>query len=323
MKNIINMIRLRINNFIRKHKDKIKDLGQKLLMVAMGIFIAIIILSVISNFDGGMTDDDIANVYKPTQTIIKGLDVSKEQFEKDSNLVNTFLNFCNNKEVEQAYNLISDECKKEKYPTIEEFKKYYYNDIFDKKRECNLQAWISESNYIVYKVRYTNNMLATGTYDENNVYEDYITLNRKNNTEKISIGSFIDSEEYNIVTKNDLIEATVVEKKRYISDEEYTIYVKNITDKTILLDNLKSNRTIWLLGKGTQYAPYHNKLFVSNLKIEPGETQRIVMKFMKNLSSDTKSKKIQFARVIKDYAAYVENQNEYTDMTEIEIKVED
>ena len=298
MKSIINMIRLKINDFIRKHKDKIKDLGRKLIMVAMGILIATIILSTLSNIGDEQTDDEKANVYKPTQTIIKGSDISKEQFEQDSNLVNKFLDFCNNKEVEEAYNLISDECKKEKYPTLEEFKKFYYNDIFEKKRECNLQAWISSSDYMVYKVRYSNNMLATGTYDENDVYEDHITLNRKNDTEKISIGSFVDSEECNIVTEEEGIQATVIEKKIYISDEEYIMYVTNNTDKTILLDNLKSNVTIWLLGSGVQYAPYNNKLYVTNLTIEPGETQRIKIRFMKNLSSKNKSKAIQFLSVM-------------------------
>jgi len=320
---LISIIKLKISNFIRKHKGKIKDLGQKLIMVAMGLFIATIILSVLSNSDSTRKDDDISNVYKPTQTIIQGSDVLKEQFEEDSNLVNTFLDFCNSKDIEKAYNLISDECKEEKYPTIEEFKKFYYNDIFEKKRECNLQAWISEADYIVYKVRYTNNMLATGTYDENDVYEDYITLNRKNNTEKISIGSFVDAEECNIVTELEGIVATVIKKKIYISDEEYEIYVTNNTDKTILLDNLKSNATIWLLGNGTKYLPYSNKLFISNLTIEPEETQRIKMIFMKNVSSSNKSETIQFKNVIKNYDVYTENEEVYNDIMEIKIKVED
>ena len=323
MKNIINMIRLRISEFIRKHKDKFKDLGQKLIMVAMGVCIATIILFTLSNISDNEIDNDISNVYKPTQTIIKGSDISKEQFEEDKNIVNTFLEFCNNKKVEEAYNLISDECKAEKYSTLEDFKEYYYNDIFDKKRECNLQAWISNSDYTVYKIRYTNNMLATGTYDENNVYQDYITLNRKNNTEKISIGSFIDSEECNIVTETEGIEATVFNKKIYLENEEYDIYIKNNTDKTILLDNLESNTTIWLLGGGVQYMPYNNKLYISTLTIEPGKTKRVTIRFMKNLSSDNKSKTIQFLNVIKDYNAYIQNEEVYTDTTEIKIKVED
>ena len=141
---MLNRIRLRISNFISKHKGKIKDFGSKLIMVAMGVFIATIILSGLSNVNNNDDSrEDIYNVYKPTETIIKGSDVSKEQFEKDSNIVNTFLDFCNNGQIESAYNLISDECKNEKYPTIQDFQDYYYNYIFDRKRECNLQSWIS------------------------------------------------------------------------------------------------------------------------------------------------------------------------------------
>ena len=320
---MISKIKLVISNFIRKNKDKIRDFGQKFIMVAMGVFIATIILSSLTNMNDNNADKDISNVYKPTQTIIKGSDISKEQFEEDKNLVNTFLEFCNNGKIEEAYNLVSDECKKEVYPTLEDFKKYYYNDIFDKKRECNLQAWISNSNYTVYKVRYTNSMLATGTYDETNVYQDYITLNRKNDTEKISIGNFIDSEECNIVAKTDEIQATVVKKRTYISDEEYEIYIKNNSDKTILLDTLETNTKIWLLADNAKFIPYFNKLYISNLTIEPGEIKRIEIRFMKNLSSSHTSETIQFTNVIKDYDVYSQDKEAYTDVIEIKIKVED
>lgn len=320
---MLNRIKLKISNFIRKHKDKIKDLSQKIIMVAMGVFIATIILSGLSNIEDSQTDDDISNVYKPTDTVIKGSNVSEEQYKEDSNLVNTFLEFCNNGKIEEAYNLISDECKEERYSTIQEFKQHYYESIFNKKRQCNLQAWISNSKYTVYKVRYTNNMLGTGTYDENDVYQDYITLNKNGDTEKISIGSFVDSEECNIITKTNEIEATVVSKKTYISDEEYEIYIKNNTDKTILLDNLKTNTNVLLEGNGIEYGAYVNKLYISTLKIEPGKIQRVIIRFIKSLGSDNNSETIQFLNVIKDYDAYIENEETYNDVTEIKIKVED
>lgn len=319
---LFNKFRLKVIEFIKKHEDKIKNVGQKLIIVAMVVLVATII---ISSFSGGETEknEDAYNVYKPTETIIKGQDVSKEQYEKDSNLVNTFLEYCNGKKVEEAYDLVSDECKNEKYPTIEKFKEYYYNDIFEKKRECNLQAWISTDEYTIYKIRYSNSMISTGTYDETDVYEDYITLNRKNNTEKISIGSFVDSEECNIVTNEDGIEATVIMKKIYISDEEYEIYVTNNTEKTILLDNLNSSTSILLQSSTSQYLAYTNKLFISNLIIEPGETQRLQIRFIKSLGSNSESRRIQFSSVIKDYEAYIQDETGYTDTTQIKIKVED
>lgn len=322
MRNIINIIRLKMSNFIRKHKYKIKDLGSKLIIVAMGVFIATIILSVLSNVSKDEKNNDISNVYKPTDTVIKGPDISKEEYEEDFNLVNTFLEHCNNKKIEEAYSLLSDECKQESYPTIEVFKKKYINTIFNRKRECNLQSWISTTNYVVYKVRYANNMLATGTYDENDVYQDYITLKRKNNTEKISIGNFIDSEELNIISKTDEIEATVTKKMQYLSYEEYKINIKNKTDKTILLDNLKYNTTIKLMASsGTPYTADINRLFVKDLVINQNETITVTLRFMKNFSSDNKSKEISILNIIKDYEDYIQKQEEYTDVTNITIKV--
>lgn len=321
-----NKIRLMFSNFIKRHEDKIKDLGQKAIIVAMALCVATILLRSFSKMnDNSDKQENVigTDVYKPTDTIIKGQDITKEEFEEDSNLVNTFLNFCNNEKIEEAYNLISDECKEEKFPTLEIFKNNYYNDIFAKKRECNLQSWISNNDYIVYKARYTNDMMATGTYDETNIYQDYITLNRKNDNEKISIGSFIDSEECNIITKTAEIEATVVKKKIYIEDEEYEIYVKNNTDKTILLDNLKYSSTIYLTSGGVEYMAYKNELYESNLIIKPGQTKGITIRFIKNLSSNKKSKTIKFSNVIKDYNTYLKNEEAYNDIIEIKIKVED
>lgn len=320
---MINRIRLKIIEFIKKYKDKIKDLGQKLIMVAMVVLIATII---ISSFSGVETEknEEVYNVYKPTQTIIKGQDISKEQYEKDSNLVNTFLEYCNNKKVEEAYELLSDTCKKEAYPDIETFKINYYNTIFDIKRECNLQAWITTDEYTVYKVRYSNSMLSTGIYQEGNVYQDYITLNKKDQEEKISIGNFVDSNECDIVTKTEELTVIVSQKRQYISYEEYDLNITNKTYNTILLNNLENTESIKLISSaGVKYSAYTSKLFLKDLIINSNETQKITIRFKKQFSSENKSSKIMINGIIKDYDVYMENEQGYKDTTNITIKVED
>lgn len=318
-----NKFRLKVIQFIKKHEYKIKDVGQKLIIVAIVVLIATI---VISSFSGGETEknEDVYNVYKPTETIIKGQDVSKEQYEKDSNLVSTFLEYCNNKKVEEAYELLSDTCKEEAYPDIETFKTNYYNTIFDIKRECNLQSWITTSDYIVYKIRYSNSMLSTGTYQEGNVYQDYITLNRKEQEDKISIGNFVDSNESNIVTKTDELTVTVTKKRQYISYEEYDLNITNNTYNTILLNNLENTESIKLISSsGVMYGAYTSKLFLKDLIINSNETQKITIRFKKQFSSENNSSKIMLNGIIKDYDAYMENEQEYEDRTNITIKVED
>lgn len=320
---LFNKFRLKVIEFIKKHENKIKNVGQKLIIVAMVVLVATIILS---SFSGEETEknEDAYNVYKPTETIIKGQDVSKEQYEKDSNLVNTFLEYCNSKKVEEAYELLSDTCKNEAYPDIETFKINYYNTIFDIKRECNLQAWISTDEYTIYKIRYSNSMLSTGTYQEGNVYQDYITLNRKEQEEKISIGNFVDSTECNIVTQTDELTIVVSTKREYISYVEYDLKVTNKTYNKILLNNLENTESIKLIAtSGTKYGAYTSKLFLKDMLINSHETQKITIRFKKQFSSDNKSSKIMINGVIKDYDAYMENEDEYSDITNITIKVED
>lgn len=324
MINILNMIRLKISNFIKRHEGKIKDLGKKLIIVAIVVIIATI---VISSFSGQQIETDNSNkynVYKPTETVIKGSDVSQEQFEKDSNLVNTFLEYCNNKKVEEAYNLLSDACKEESYQTVEIFRNNYYNIIFDKKREFNLQAWITTKEYIIYKIRYSNSMLSTGTYDEENVYEDYITLNRKGDTDKISIGNFVDSKECNTTAQIDEIAVSIIKKRQYMLYEEYELHIQNKTNKTILVNNLKKSGTIKLItSSGTEYSANFDSLFITDLLISPEISNTITLKFRKRFSANSKSSKIIIKDIIKDYDVYSENEEEYQDTTSIEIKVED
>ena len=167
-------------------------------------------------------------------------------------------------------------------------------------------------------------MLATGTYDENDVYQDYITLNRKTDTEKISLGNFVDAEYYNIVTETEEIKATVTKRILCTSYEEYEIKFKNKTEKTILLNNLKNSATIKLITEhGTEYNAQTTKIFLNDLIIAPGEVITISIRFKKSISADNVSKEIQLLDIIKDYETYIQNEDIYTDMAKITIKVED
>ena len=323
------MIKARISGFIKNNENKIKDLGVKLIIVAIVVFIATILIffNAASDSKKGQTNfvdyDYAKETYKPQETIIQGEKVTQEQYAEDENIVNKFLDLCNSGKIEDAYSLLSEECKAELYPTLEEFKEYYYNNIFTKKREYNIQSWISNSKFTIYKIRYPNSMLSTGTYNEKDVYEDYITLNKDSKNEKISIGGFIFSKKYNVTTKTNELEATIVSKKTYISEEVYEINIKNNTKKTILLDNLQKSKTITLIADETKYAAVTNTMFDMYLRINAGETRKITIRFKKNFSSSNSSEYIEFSNIIKDYDKYKENKKEYKDITNIRIKLED
>lgn len=314
------MIRRWLSNFLKRNQSKLKDVGIKLIIVAIVVFIATIIVSFNNNSNN--QNATVEEVYKPTETIIKGSDISKKQYQTDKTLVDTFLEYCNNGKVEEAYSLLSDECKEYKYSSLYIFKASYYNDIFKTKKQFNLQSWISTSKYTTYKIRYTNDILATGNYDESEIYQDYITLAKNNENEKISIGSFITSEKMNKTTKTSEIEAKVTKKNIYIEDEEYEIYITNNSNNTVLLDTLESSNNIKLVTDiGNTHKTYVSKLLKSELTIKAGQTKKLTIKFKKLASNSNESKYIEFYKVIKNYESYSKEKENYTDILDLKINI--
>lgn len=313
------MIKRWISNFIRNNKEKFKDIGVKLIIVAIVVFIATIILS--TNIHNTPKSNTIESSYKPTETVIKGSDVSEKQYNTDKDTINKFLDYCNNGDIEKAYDLISDECKANIYSNIQIFKQSYYNQVFNKKREYNLQSWISNNKYTVYKIRYTTNILASGSYDENDVYQDYITLIKDSEKEKISIGSYIYKEDMNITSKTNEIEANVICKNIYLDYEEYKIKVKNNTENIILLDTLQDNTLKLNATTGDVFSVYINNLFIQDLLINPGETKTVTIKFRKSCSSTRKSSYINFKNIIRNYEEYKKDEENYKDTFNANIRV--
>lgn len=315
------MVKARVSSFIKKNKYKFQNVLIKLIIVVIVVAIATIVLS--NNKEISPTNNNqVEESYKPSQTVIKGSDVSSKQYKLDDSIVNKFMEYCNTGKIEDAYSLLSDDCKDNLYQTIEKFRENYYNKIFSKKRLYNLQAWISEGKYTIYRIRYTNNMLATGTYEKLDVYQDYITLIKNSKEEKIAIGSFVMSEELGAETNTELIYAKVIKRNIYIEDEEYEIAIKNKTSNTILLDDLKDNKDIILINSSNEiHTTYINKIFLTDITIKPGETKKIRLRFKKTCDSTRKSQYIEFLNIIRNYNEYFNSETDYADTFKAKIKI--
>ena len=85
----------------------------------------------------------------------------KENEKKEKGLISKFIQYCNTNEIDKAYDLLSDECKKEKYKTKEEFlQKYIYKFFYI--NICEDEILKEEDRYIIYL---TQDMLITGKMD--------------------------------------------------------------------------------------------------------------------------------------------------------------
>ena len=77
-----------------------------------------------------------------------------------SSVISTFIDNCNNRKIEEAYNLLTDDCKQELYPTLETFKNNYVRRLFSIKKLYNIQLWMAEEGY-TYRVELRNDVLSS------------------------------------------------------------------------------------------------------------------------------------------------------------------
>lgn len=103
------------------------------------------------------------DITKPNQAVISDTKLNEQQTEDNAKIIEDFVNYCNQKNIDSAYNLLSDECKEEVYRTQEIFETGYINQIFKTEVNYSLELWYTSGNYTTYQITYNQgNLLQTG-----------------------------------------------------------------------------------------------------------------------------------------------------------------
>lgn len=317
------MFRKWLSGYYRRNKEKIELLMKVLVIVAFVVFIMSFIFKNSSNKQTNINEDISQTTYKPKETIISGSDIKEERYEEDSNIIKLFVEYCNNGNVQEAYNILTDECKENLYPTLDKFKQKYCDRYFSEKREYSLQSWVNNGIYTTYQMRITNDILSTGIYQDGEAYQDYITIVNNGESEKININGYVGRNQIYKTTELEEINVVAERVDIYAEYEEYTIEVTNNTNNIIMLDSMQNPAyTLRISSDGDKnYAVRLNSINYSKLLVNPGETRKIKMEFSKKYGNSSVSKQIVFSKVVKNYNEFINNKSEYNDFTEIKVKV--
>ena len=237
------------------------------------------------------------------ESLISGGKISEKVLSQSTGLIEKFINYCIDGNVESAYNLLTDECKEEVFPTIEDFYNIYYSSIFDgSKKNYTIENWYGN----IYRVRITNDILSTGNLDEGNASQDYITVV----SDKININSYIERKEINKTTTNSNVDINIVSRDTYMDYEIYTISVTNNSDKKISIDSGNNPKSIYLLDeKDMKYYFYNNEMVSSNFIIPSGYKKTFKIKFANSYSSSRKIRSLVFSNFILNYDEYKEKED--------------
>lgn len=261
-----------------------------------------------------------SNAVTSNKSSVTGSEISQDKLKKDTDIIDTFFNYCNEGDVEDAYELLTDECKEEMYPSVEDFKRIYYEYLFNgDKKSYTIENWVGD----IYRIMITDDILSTGKLNSTETRQDYMTVIRKNNEYKLNINSYIGRKNLNLETMYNDIKVTVKEVNTYMDYEEYNIYVENNSNNTILLDTKDDVKSVYLLDSNDKKAYFfNNEVNTSKLVVQSKLKTTLKIKFSNSYSSTRKMKNIVFSKFVLNYDEYnkLENKAEY-DFKELKIKL--
>ena len=228
-----------------------------------------------------------------SNTVLTGDKISDTQ-KTTLNKISEFINYCNEKDIDKAYDMLSDNCKNQLYPEKSVFEEAYYKKVFNgKTRRANIENWVNN----IYKVSIEDDYLSTGKYTRGNGIQDYITIVG----DKININEYIGKKEIKKSNENDNIKIEIEEVNKFMEYEIYKLKVTNKSKYTILLDDRKDVDAMYIKDQNdVEYHAYTHEITDSELTLDPRQTKEIEIKYYNKYGSDKEIEEMVFSRIILD-----------------------
>lgn len=261
--------------------------------------------------DNPKEKDSYSNTIYNTDTysVITKKEINESSAKESINLINYFMKFCNNGQPEEAYKLLSLDCKEELYPTIDTFITKYYNKVFTEKKSYDYMLWIVGSESYTYRVEIISDILATGKKDDMPT-EDYFTIVAENGQNKLNISRYIGKEDINLVQEQDNITITILSKIQYMDYEKYKISVLNNTGSKLVFNKKENLNSIYIQDENNvEYVAFLNEIPSTQFEIPSGAVNTLEIKFNRGYKPTIDVENIVFEDV-------------YTNMNSKTIKVE-
>ena len=268
--NLNSRITMAIRNFFKKY-------GKIILIV----FVIWLIIFLINQYLKKIPKEtSMINTYTPDIPIIDdGGNVPSRYVGTINQTVETYFNYCNTKQYEKAYNMLTEQCKEYMYGDDLSLFQQYVDSIFKQTKIYNLQNYSNIENTYIYDLVILDDIESTGTTEGYEPYKEKIAIRKENDEFKISNQGYIESKTYNKVAEDENLKVTVKSKDVSYSREGYNVTITNKTDRYIVIVDNTINKEITLnLGDQKRTAVNYSN---ASLVLNPGETRNEVFIFDK------------------------------------------
>lgn len=309
-------------------------------IVWLALIIAIFCIAIISLVNKAYQEQSQANMEKLAQELAK-----KSQEENPSNIVDyekaavpltsgenvhssvrdeiqgvleQFIKCVTNNQIQEAYSLLTKECKEIEYPSVENFAQSYCSDVSNK--IYDFQLWTSDNSAYVYQVKFLDDMLSSGRDTSKNYLQDYITAIKQDGIYRLNVNKLIKVTQLDKTTESHDIKFTLKKAETYFDYEYYEIEIINNSQKEVILDSREQDNSTYIKnsdGLKIRALLYENK--EEDLKVDAGETKTIKIKFNNTYNGEKTIRCVGFSNVIYDQEVYQEDNKKEAGKMEIEI----
>lgn len=291
-----------------------------IIMIALGI----IVLQTLNKLAGEERKAKLENIAKEANsstssqstTISDGNTSAITGQEVKNSVANTeiikqFVKYCNEGKIENAYNMLTDDCKERIYPSLERFKTMYYEKIFKINRMYTLENWYEEGSSATYYIKYTEDVMASGNTESKNNMSDYITVTKQQMTNCLNINSYVGTKTINKSQVQNGINIEITKIHMYMDYTILDLKVRNLSKETIIIDTKENQETLYLYDlKGVKYTAFLNENSAEELKASKNMEIKTDIKFNKRYNPTSRDLS---GLVLKDVVTNYEN---YTSRTE-------
>lgn len=250
---------------------------------------------------------DSTAIYQNSTSVVTGEKV--QNIKQDTEVIKEFVEYCNDGEIEKAYNMLTTDCKTRIYPSLEYFKTVYYDRIFTEKKMYTLENWYSTRDFKTYYIRYTEDVLSSGKLSTESNRGDYITVVKQGETNKLNISSYVGAEDVNKGKTVDGVTITVSKIHHYMDYTVLTLKVRNNTQNAICIDTKEKLDNMYLYDtNGVKYTAFLNEKAVEEFIIRRNMELSIEVKFNKIYNPESRDLRgLKLKDVVLNYENYLTN----------------
>ena len=248
-----------------------------------------------------------STTYNPNVAVLDLSGVEKEVPEKVANefeeFIKNYVGYCNNRNYVAAWNMVSEDCKKNNFENdYDNYVEYIQNKFNGSTKRYALQYYSSSNGKYIYNVKIFDDFLASGLTNQRFAYqEEKFAISYDSNKKLVcSVGNYMESKPINYMVSNDYLRIELTSVIQKYNFQVYEFNFINRTNYTIVIQDLLAEDWEVGLAVGNEIRPTVDD---TKIVLEPGQAVNTTLAFEKFYDSTKEPNGIIFnaIRVMENY----------------------